>query len=82
MKAACFCCGSPAFATFKLEVTVGPTRLKVIELSRSEICEACGIDKGSLSRFVSGERGLELVAIDKLAELLGLRITTSKRKGK
>lgn len=39
------------------------------------ICRATGLDKGALSRFVSGERGLELANVDKLAEFLGLHVT-------
>jgi transcriptional regulator with XRE-family HTH domain len=50
-------------------------------LSQQQICEQAGIDKGSLSRFVTGERGLSFSHLDKLAEVLGLRITTTKRKG-
>ena len=50
------------------------------KLGRNEIARQCGIDKASLSKFVSGERGLELAALDKLAALLNLEITQRKEK--
>lgn len=43
-------------------------------LSRYSIWQQTGIDQGSLSKFMDGERGLGLESIDKLAELLGLHI--------
>jgi transcriptional regulator with XRE-family HTH domain len=43
-------------------------------LSRYSICQQTGIDQGSMSKFMAGERGLTLESIDKLAELLGLHI--------
>jgi hypothetical protein len=51
------------------------------ELSDYEICRRTGINKASMSRFVNGHGGLSLANLDKLAELLDLRITTT-RKGK
>jgi hypothetical protein len=45
MIATCFCCGSPAFATFKVEVAIGPTRLKITgEAGEAGICAACMIE--------------------------------------
>ena len=55
--------------------------VKQSDLTRYEICRQTGIDKSSMSKFVSGERGLSLTHLDKLAELLGLRITATKRRG-
>lgn len=58
------------------------------EISRSKICRQTGIDKGALSHFVHGHRGLSLDSVDKLVDCLGLEITTrtkpanKKRKGK
>jgi predicted XRE-type DNA-binding protein len=43
-------------------------------VSRYSIWQQTGIDQGSLSKFMDGERGLGLESIDKLAELLGLHI--------
>ena len=46
-------------------------------LSRYSIWQQTGIDQGSLSKFMDGERGLGLESIDKLADLLGLHICTA-----
>jgi DNA transposition AAA+ family ATPase len=43
-------------------------------LSRYSIWQQTGIDQGSLSKFMDGERGLGMESIDKLADLLGLHI--------
>lgn len=51
-------------------------------LSRYRICKAIGLDQGAMSKFMSRERGLELATIDRLGELLGLRVVLQgKRKG-
>ena len=46
-------------------------------LSRYSIWQQTGIDQGSLSKFMDGERGLGMESIDKLADLLGLHICTA-----
>jgi hypothetical protein len=43
-------------------------------VSRYSIWQQTGIDQGSLSKFMDGERGLGIESIDKLADLLGLHI--------
>jgi DNA transposition AAA+ family ATPase len=43
-------------------------------LSRYSIWQQTGIDQGSLSKFMDGERGLGMESIDRLADLLGLHI--------
>jgi hypothetical protein len=43
-------------------------------VSRYGIWQQTGIDQGSLSKFMDGERGLGIESIDKLADLLGLHI--------
>jgi len=48
-------------------------------LTHYRICQETGIDKASMSKFVSGERGLSLAHLDKLAALLGLRITWKRK---
>ncbi len=48
--------------------------------SRYSIWQQTGIDQGSLSKFMDGERGLGLESIDKLADLLGLHICTADAK--
>ncbi len=49
-------------------------------MSRYAICQACGIDKGTMSRFMSRQVGLSLQTLDRLADFLDLRITTGKRR--
>jgi hypothetical protein len=44
------------------------------DVSRYSIWQQTGIDQGSLSKFMDGERGLGIESIDKLADLLGLHI--------
>lgn len=51
-------------------------------LSRYSIWQQTGIDQGSLSKFMDGERGLGLESIDKLADLLGLHIAAEPRRPK
>ncbi len=53
--------------------------VKHSELTHYEICRRTGINKASMSRFVNGHGGLSLAHLDKLAELLGLRIATTRR---
>lgn len=49
-------------------------------VSRYSIWQQTGIDQGSLSKFMDGERGLGMESIDKLADLLGLHICTKAAK--
>ncbi len=42
--------------------------------SQKALAHAAGMDKGALSRFVSGERGLSMENLDALADVLKLRI--------
>ena len=44
-------------------------------MSRYRISKQTGIGQGTLSRFMSGERGLTTTALDTLAEFLDLRLT-------
>ncbi|MDE2100035.1 MAG: helix-turn-helix transcriptional regulator [Patescibacteria group bacterium] len=50
------------------------------ELSRYAISARTGIDQGTLSRFMKGERGLSLSAIDKLMDVLGLDIRPRRKR--
>lgn len=45
------------------------------EVSRYLVSKETGISQSTLSRFMSGERGLPLSAIDTLGEYLGLELT-------
>ncbi len=52
--------------------------------TRYVIAKATGIDQSTLSRFVSGERGLPMNTLDRLADYLELSITMKsqrRRKG-
>lgn len=48
------------------------------------LATAAEIDRASMSRFMSGQRGLRLDAVDRLCKLLGLRLapTTNGKAGK
>lgn len=50
------------------------------ELSRYRIAQDTGIDESALAKFFNGKRGLSLDAIDRLGELLKLRIVADKPK--
>jgi hypothetical protein len=55
--------------------------VKASKLSHYRLCKETGIDKASMSKFLSGERqGLSMDALNKLAALLKLKIV-SERKG-
>lgn len=41
---------------------------------RAAICRAAGINEGLLSHFLAGQKGLSLASLDRLADVLGLRI--------
>jgi ribosome-binding protein aMBF1 (putative translation factor) len=47
-------------------------------MSRYAIAKAIGLDQATLSRFMAGKGGLALETMDKLAELLGLRLEKSR----
>lgn len=48
--------------------------------TRYTLCRSVGISQSALSRFMSGERGLNLSTLDKLAETLGLEIVVAVSK--
>ncbi len=50
--------------------------------TRYRISKEIGISQPTLSRFMSGERGLTMKALDTLADYLGLNITTKKMRRK
>jgi transcriptional regulator with XRE-family HTH domain len=51
-------------------------------LSHSEIVEQTGIDKGTLSKFMHGERGLSMKALDRLGQCLGLTVNMRRKRTK
>ena len=48
------------------------------DMSRYAIAKAINLDQSVLSRFMAGRSGLSVENIDKLGELLGLRIVVEK----
>jgi transcriptional regulator with XRE-family HTH domain len=48
-------------------------------VTRYAIAKATGIDQATLSRFMSGQRGLPMKTLDVLGEFLGLRIVMGGR---
>jgi transcriptional regulator with XRE-family HTH domain len=51
-------------------------------LSRYRICKQLGIAESTLSRFMSGQGGLSMEYLDRLSELLDLRIEAGEGSGK
>ena len=51
-------------------------------MTRYAISKATGIDQATLSRFMSGERGLPMKTLDTLANFLDLNITVGQRRPK
>ena len=51
-------------------------------LTRAEIARRSGLSEGALSRFVHGQRDFKLSTIDKLADVVGLRIVFDKPKAR
>lgn len=51
-------------------------------LSRYRISKQLGIAESTLSRFMSGQGGLSMEYLDRLAELLDLRIEAGARRRK
>ena len=47
-------------------------------VTRYRIAQDTGIEESALSRFVSGERGLSMEALDRLLEYLGLEVVERK----
>lgn len=48
--------------------------------TRYAIAKTTGIDQSTLSRFVSGERGLPMQTLDRLADYLELSITMKSQR--
>jgi plasmid maintenance system antidote protein VapI len=47
--------------------------------SRYRLCKELGVAESTLSRFMSGERGLTMKCLDRLAALLDLHVAAGKR---
>lgn len=48
-------------------------------LSRYRIAKEIGVSQATLSRFMSGQRGLSLAVVDRLCDLLGVSIVTTPK---
>ena len=49
-------------------------------LSRYRICKEADIAQAAMSRFMSGQGGLSMAALDRLGEVLELKITAGIRR--
>jgi plasmid maintenance system antidote protein VapI len=49
-------------------------------LSQYAIAKSLGVARSTLSRFVNGKGGLSMEYIDRIGELLGLKVVSEKRK--
>ena len=49
-------------------------------MTRYRIAKELGIAESTMSRFMSGDRGLSLEYLDRLAELLDLKLVLPRRK--
>jgi plasmid maintenance system antidote protein VapI len=47
-------------------------------MSRYRICKEIGLPESTMSHFMAGKCGLALATVDRLSELLGLRIVAEK----
>ena len=48
-------------------------------MSRYRICKEIGLPESTMSHFMAGQCGLALTTVDRLGELLGLRIVTESK---
>ena len=48
--------------------------------TRAEIARQTGIEESALSRFVRGERGLSMIALDILAKHFGYKLVKARGK--
>jgi len=54
--------------------------VEAAEVTRYRIAQETGIEESALSRFLSGERGLSMEAIDTLAEYFGLELVLRRKQ--
>lgn len=50
------------------------------DVSRYEIARQTGVSETTLCRFVSGERGISVDAMDRIGQYLGLAIVRPKKR--
>ena len=49
-------------------------------MSRYAVAKAIDLDQSTLSRFMAGKAGLALDTVDRLGDLLGLKLVATKNK--
>lgn len=54
--------------------------IEAAEMTRYEISKQCGVEQAVLSKFVNGQRSLNLETIERLAPVLGLGFRFAKPK--
>ena len=52
------------------------------DIRPSEICKRTGIDKGALSHYLAGHRGMSLESIDRVVALLDLELVSRRKRSK
>jgi hypothetical protein len=50
------------------------------KLGHNRMCREASIDKGAMSNFLAGRRGMSLAALDRLAEVLGMQIMVKPKR--
>ena len=68
-----------------MDTTLGETLRRANResgMTRYAIAEQSGVDEGTLSKFVRGQKTITIETADKLMRLLGLEIKATKRQGK
>jgi transcriptional regulator with XRE-family HTH domain len=71
--------------TAKRTIKVSDQLRRVIDdcgLSRYEISKRTGIAESTLSKFMQGERGLSMKALDRLGDALGLTVNMRRKPSK
>ena len=51
-------------------------------MGQNALARAAGIHKAAMSRFISGERGLSMEALDALADVLRLDVVVREKHGR
>lgn len=67
----------------KIEPTVSEALRRAIvdsEHSQYKLAQLTGVDSGTLSRFVNGQRSIALDTADKLCKALGLKLVKTEEK--
>ena len=54
--------------------------INFVRASRYWICKHIKVDQSTMSRFMNGKGGLSMDVLDRLAELLALKITGSSKQ--